>query len=214
MGKIAIVIGASGLIGRALVDQLVNVEQISKVITLTRTENKHPSDKVCNYVVDFECLEDHLSAFNANFLFSSLGTTIKQAGSLDAQYRVDVEYQFNAAKIAAENGVTHYLLVSSAGADAHSKRPYLSMKGELEQRVKALPFKRISLFQPSLLLGSRANVRIGEKIGGGVMKGLCVLPWFRRYRPITGEQVATKMVLVSQQSGPSLEFFCLDDIFS
>jgi len=214
MAKIAIVIGASGLIGRALVDQLVKVEQISKVITLTRRVSKHASDKVFNHVVDYECLEDHLHLFiKADFLFSCLGTTLKQAKTLDAQYHVDVHYQFNAAKIAAQSRIAHYLLVSSAGANAHSKRPYLKMKGELEQRIKGLPFKRISIFQPSLLVGQREELRVAEKIGAWVMRGLSFIPVLRRYRPITGTQVALKMVQVSQQSGERLEFFCLDELF-
>jgi len=213
MKKTAIVIGATGLIGRALVDQLVKSEQISKVITLTRTESKHHSVKVINHIVDFACLEDSADLFNADLLFSALGTTLKKAGSLDAQYKVDVEYQFNAAKIAAEKGVAHYLLVSSTGANAYSQRPYLAMKGELEQRIKALPFKRISLFQPSLLLGTRSECRVAEKVGGWVMSGFSIVPGLRRYRPISGEQVATKMVQVSQQPGPSLAFFCLDALF-
>ena len=87
------------------------------------------------------------------------------------------------------------------------------MKGLLEQRVKSLPFKRISIFQPSLLLGQRADFRLGEKIGSWVMSALCVIPWLRRFRPITGEQVAARMVLASKQSGRSLELFRLDDVF-
>jgi hypothetical protein len=87
------------------------------------------------------------------------------------------------------------------------------MKGELEQKVKALPFERISLFQPSLLIGQRANIRLGEKIGSWVLPAFCLIPGLQRFRPITGDQVAAKMVRVSRQPGPALECFRLDDIF-
>ena len=213
MSKTAIVIGATGLVGRALVDQLDEADYIGKIITLTRRSSPHPSPKVFNQVVDFDHLEDHASFFSADYLFSCLGTTLKQAGSVDAQRKVDLEYQFKAAQLAADNGVEHYLLVSSSGANDQSNNAYLKMKGELEQRVKALPFKRISIFQPSLLLGQRADFRLAEKIGSWLMPVLCVVPGLRRFRPITGEQVAEKMVLVSQQPGRSMELFCLDDIF-
>lgn len=213
MSKTAIVIGATGLVGQALVDQLAGAAHIGKVITLTRRSSPHSSAKVFNQVVDFDHLEDHASLFGADYLFSCLGTTLKQAGSVDAQRKVDLEYQFKAAQLAANNGVVHYLLVSSSGANDQSNNAYLKMKGELEQRVKALPFKRISIFQPSLLLGQRADFRLAEKIGSWLMPVLCVIPGLRRFRPITGEQVAAKMVLVSQQSGPLLEVFCLDEIF-
>ncbi len=213
MSKTAIVIGATGLVGRALVDQLADADHISKVITLTRRSSPHSSSKVVNQVVDFDHLEDYASLFSADLLFSCLGTTLKQAGSVAAQRKVDLDYQFKAAQLAANNGVDHYLLVSSSGANDQSTSQYLKMKGELEQRIKSLPFKRISLFQPSLLLGQRTDFRLGEKMGSWLMPALCVIPWLRRFRPITGGQVAAKMVLVSQQSGPPIELFCLDEIF-
>ena len=213
MEKKAIVIGATGLVGRALVDLLADADHIDKIITLTRSSAKHSSPKVFNQVVDFDHLEDYASSFSADFLFSCLGTTLKQAGSIDAQRKVDLDYQFKAAKLAANNGVDHYLLVSSSAANDQSNNQYLKMKGVLEQRVKSLPFKRISIFQPSLLLGQRADFRLGEKVGSWVMSALCVIPWLRRFRPITGEQVAARMVLASKQSGRSLELFRLDDVF-
>lgn len=213
MGKTAIVIGATGLVGRALVDHLADADHIDKIITLTRRSANHLSPKVFNQVVDFDHLEDYAESFNGDLLFSCLGTTIKQAGSISAQRKVDLDYQFKAAQIAVNNGVNHYLLVSSSGANERSNNEYLKMKGELEQKIKALPFKRISIFQPSLLLGQRTEFRLGEKIGGWVMISLCILPWLRRFRPITGEQVAARMVLTTLQPGQKTDLFRLDDIF-
>jgi len=213
MDKIAIVIGATGLVGRALVDQLADADHIGKIITLTRRSAKHPSSKVFNQVVDFDHLDDYAESFNAHLMFSCLGTTAKQAGSIAAQRKVDLDYQFKAAELASNNGVEHYLLVSSSAANEQSNSAYLKMKGELEQKIKSLPFKRISIFQPSLLLGQRVDFRLGEKVGSWMMNALCIVPWLRRFRPITGEQVASKMVLVSQQAGRSIELFRLDDIF-
>ena len=109
--------------------------------------------------------------------------------------------------------MNHYLLVSSSGANAESGNAYLRMKGELEQRVQSLPFQRISIFQPSLLLGRRAVPRPGEKFWSRILPPLCVLPGLRRFRPIRAEQVAAKMVQVSQRPGPSREWFRLDEIF-
>jgi len=164
-------------------------------------------------VVDFDCLEEYAEFFNADFLFSCLGTTRKQAGSVAAQRKVDLDYQYNAAQLAASNGVGHYLLVSSSAANEKSNSQYLKMKGLLEQKIRTLPFSRISIFQPSLLIGQRADFRLGEKLGSWAMTALCILPGIRRFRPITGEEVAAKMVQTSQQSGKGVELFCLDDIF-
>ena len=118
-----------------------------------------------------------------------------------------------AAQLAAANGVSHYLLVSSNGANAKSSNPYLKMKGELEEKILTLPFIRISIFQPSLLVGKRADFRLGEVFASRLLPVLCRLPGLRRFRPIRGEQVAAKMVQVSNQTGNAREWFRLDEIF-
>jgi len=209
----AIVIGATGLVGQALVDQLAAADVTGQVVTLTRRPARHPSAKVHNQVVAFDHLEEYTAAFAGDLLFSCLGTTRKQAGSIAAQRIVDVEYQYMAAQLAAAQGVRHYLLVSSSGANAESGNAYLRMKGELEQRVQSLSFARISIFQPSLLLGERAEPRPAEKLWSWILPPLCTLPGLRRFRPIRAEQVAAKMLQVSETPGPSLEWFRLDEIF-
>lgn len=213
MEKIALVIGSTGLVGQALVEQLIAAEEISQVITLTRRPIEYASVKVMNYVVDFDQLEQHASLFQADLMFSCLGTTLKQAGSIDAQRKVDFQYQLKAAELAAEKGVSHYLLVSSSGANVQSPSAYLKMKGELEKRIKLLNFERISIFQPSLLMGDRKEFRLAEKLGSWLLPSLCLIPGLRRFRPITGKQVATKMHLVSSQSGPKLALYRLDELF-
>ena len=211
---IAIVIGATGLVGRALTDQLAAANHVKEIITLTRRPAQHPSIKVRNHVVDFEQLEKYADLFKADLLFSCLGTTRKQAGSISAQRRVDLDYQYKSAQLAADRGVGHYLLVSAPSVNRSSSNPYLNMKGELEEKVKTLPFKRVSIFQPSLLLGPREDIRIGETLATWIFPSLCQLPGLRRYRPITGHQVADKMIRVSQQTGQTLEWFRLDEIFT
>jgi len=213
MDNTAIVVGATGLIGRALVEGLANAAHVGRVVTLTRRPAPHPSAKVANRVVDFDHLEDHADAFQGGWLFSALGTTRRQAGSIAAQRRADVDCQFRAARMAAGNGVPHYLLVSASGADDQSRNPYLKMKGDLEGMVQDLPFRRISIFQPSLLLGPREAFRLGETLGAWILPPLCQLPGLRRYRPIQGAQVAAKMIQVSLQPGQGVEWFRLDEIF-
>lgn len=213
VGKVAIVIGATGLVGKALVQQLSQAPHIRQVVAITRRPVDYDSDKVCNRVVDFDQLETAADAFTGDILFSCLGTTRKQAGSLEAQRKVDVDYQYNAAQLAAKQGVSHYLLVSSSGANAQSSSGYLKMKGELEQSIEALGFPRVSILQPSLLLGPRTQLRLGEKLGSWVLPVLCLLPGLRRYRPIRGEQVAATMVALSRSEVQGLERLVLDQVF-
>ncbi|WP_444905176.1 NAD-dependent epimerase/dehydratase family protein [Microbulbifer sp. CnH-101-E] len=210
----AIIIGATGLIGSELVELLAKESAIDEIITLTRRNVPIRHPKVRNEIVDFEHLTDYADLFHGDLLFSCLGTTKKQAGSLEQQHKVDVEYQYQAAKLAADNGVSHYLLVSSSGANAKSGNAYLQMKGELEQKVLSLPFVRTSIFRPSLLLGERGDSRPAEKIGAILLPWICRLPGLQRYRPIEGAQVAAKMVRESLKEGKGQETFTLDELFS
>jgi len=213
MTGIAVVIGATGLVGSSLVDQLACAPHIKQVITLTRRPFSHSSDKVSNTVLDFASLPAHAALFTGDMLFMCLGTTRRQAGSIAAQRRVDLDYQLCAATLAAQQGVKHLLLVSSSGANALSKSPYLKMKGELEQKIKALNVNHISIVQPSLLIGQRAQLRIAEKLGSLMLPLICTLPGLRRYRPINGAQVAQRLVQLSQQPSVKVETLRLADIF-
>lgn len=213
MSKTAIVIGATGLVGSAVVDHLASAAHISKIVTITRRVFEHVSEKVENHVIGFEQLGDYAELFCGDMLFSCLGTTIAKAGSIQAQRVIDLDYQAIAARLAVEQGVEHYLLVSSSGADVNSFSAYLKMKGELENRVQELPFPKISIFQPSLLLGKREDKRTAESFGSLLMPAVCKLPGLRRYRPIKGSQVAEKMVSVSAQQSSDFKNYKLDQVF-
>ncbi|MBB1385459.1 NAD(P)H-binding protein [Pseudoalteromonas sp. SG45-5] len=213
MTKTAILIGATGLVGNELLHKLLNSEHYTQVVTLSRRALPLTHAKLVNHVIDFEKLTQYVEFFKGDVLFSCLGTTRKQAGSTQAQRRVDVDYQFIAAQLAASNGVSHYCLVSSSGANAHSNSPYLKMKGELEQHIKALAFDKISIFQPSLLLGDREQFRVAEKIGSIILPVITQLPFLKRYKPITGKQVAQKILSVSLEQQAKLSYYVLDELF-
>jgi uncharacterized protein YbjT (DUF2867 family) len=213
MGKIAVVIGATGVVGREVVNLLAKAEHIDRVHALTRRSVDYTDAKIENHVVDFAQLDEYKDLLQGDLLFSCLGTTKKQAGSIEAQRVVDYDYQYQAAQLAAANGVAHYLLVSSGSANVNSSSAYLKMKGELEGSTAQLGFKNVSIFQPSLLIGERKDVRMGEKIGSALLPVLCELPGLSKYRPITGAQVAAKMVQVSNADGAGLSRYVLDEIF-
>ena len=213
MGTTAIVMGATGLVGASVAQQLCDESRVDVVRTLTRRPIASACATAQNTVVDFSRLEQHAALFRGDMLFSCLGTTKKQAGSIAAQRVVDVDYQLTAARLAAANGVRHYLLVSSAYADARSSNPYTRMKGELEEAVSALPFDSISIFQPSVLVGPRDHVRVGERVGEFVLGALSWVPGVRRYRPIRGTEVARRMIDVSRAPHPGVRRYVLDEVF-
>ncbi|MDO6694263.1 NAD(P)H-binding protein [Aliiglaciecola sp. 3_MG-2023] len=211
--KTALVLGATGLIGKNLVNRLAADEGVEKVVAVTRRPVEYQSNKIVNQVVNFDELEQYSDVFIGDVLFSCLGTTAKQAGSVQKQRKVDFDYQYHAAKIAAENGVNHYILVSSSGANGKSISPYLKMKGELEDAVCVLPFKRISIVQPSLLIGERETFRLGESVASWILPILCKLPFLKRYRPISGDEVAKKMISISHTSANTKQIYRLDELF-
>jgi uncharacterized protein YbjT (DUF2867 family) len=214
MGKVAIVLGATGVVGIKLVELLSKSDGIEVIKSITRRPVKYEHPKIVNHVVNFEKLTDSAHLFSGDILFSCLGTTRNAAGSLQQQRRVDVSYQLEVARLASNNSLGHYLLVSSSGANRWSASPYLKMKGELEFEIDKLPFQRISIFRPSLLLGERADRRVGETIGRVVLPVICKLPLLKKYRPITGLEVARKMVATSLNLGQRRELFTLDEIFN
>ncbi|WP_286266654.1 NAD(P)H-binding protein [Thalassotalea atypica] len=209
----AVVLGATGLVGQELINLLVQEESIETVIMITRRPYSHICEKVENHVIDFEQLDQYETLFQGNLLFSCLGTTKKQAGSISQQRKVDVDYQLQAATIAVKNNIEHYLLVSSSGANVKSSSPYLQMKGELEQSIKALPFAKTTIVQPSLLLGSRTQLRLGEFVASIVMPIFTCLPGLKKYRPIKAHTVAARLVQQALTQPESHKIVRLDEVF-
>ena len=213
MKKTAIIIGATGLIGSKVVELLINAEHVSRVVVITRRPISYASEKIENYVIDFGQLSANQHLFSGDMLFSCLGTTIKQAGSIAAQRLVDLEYQYTAACLAYDQGVSHYLLVSSCNANQNSLSAYLKMKGELEVKIQSLDFKHTTIIQPSLLLGERDDLRFAESLGSKVFPLVCRLPGLKRYRPIPGKLVAEKMIALSKKPATKLNTLSLDQVF-
>ena len=229
MNKTALVVGATGLIGKALVVELLAQSSIKKVITLTRralsSETLGIDHSITidparwqNHIVDFAQLERHKHLFDhVDVVFSCLGTTKKAAGSISKQRIVDVDYQYAVAKLAQEAGVKEYFLVSSTGANRRSGSAYLKMKGELEHSVVALGFQRCVIMRPSLLLGSRQQARAGEWLAGKFLPFIGFLPVLKKYRPIKGIEVAQKMAELTVDTNAlnmdNLEVYELDKVF-
>jgi uncharacterized protein YbjT (DUF2867 family) len=133
---VALVIGASGLVGSELTRHLSGNEQYEKIKIFTRRPLNISDPKLEEYVIDFDQPKQWKGLVQGNVLFSALGTTRKNAGSKGAQFKVDYKYQYNFAKAASENGVENYILISSAGSSPTSKFFYTRMKGILEKDIQ------------------------------------------------------------------------------
>lgn len=196
--KSAIVIGATGLIGKQLLMQLLADESFDAVKVFTRRTTGVNHVKLTEFIVDLGEIENSANDLNGDVLFSTLGTTLKTAGSKEAQYAIDFDMQFNTAKIAATNGVKNLVLLSSAGANSKSSIFYSRMKGELDDAVQKLGFESVHIIRPSMLAGDREEFRWTEKIFTPIMYAFSWIPGIRKYRPIQDTEVASAMINASK----------------
>ena len=189
----AILIGATGLVGSKILHELLEDKNYNSVLVFHRrsTGVKHP--KLQEYIIDFDNIDSWKSNIQGTHLFSALGTTIKQAGSKEAQYKIDYTYQYDVAEAAAENGIESYSLVSSLGADSESNSFYPRIKGELDEAVQKLPFTNILIVRPSFLDGNRKEFRLAERLGIFIANIVCKIPGLTKYHPIKTETVAQAM---------------------
>jgi uncharacterized protein YbjT (DUF2867 family) len=207
-GRIALLAGGTGLVGSACLQALLQDTGYEKVYLLTRRSVpalSHP--KLTQCVVDFDSL-DTLQLPAATDVFCALGTTIRKAGSRQAFRRVDFEIPLAIARLSLQSGAQNFVLCSSVGADPASRNFYLRTKGELEQALRALPFRGLRIFRPSILMGHREESRPGEFLGvwAGRLFQFLMLGPLRRYRPVAAERVGRAMVASTGTGTSCLEY--------
>ena len=194
--KTALVIGATGATGTSLVKQLLENGHYSFIDVFARKEAALSHPKLTWHVVDFDALEIWKDQIRGDVLFSALGTTLKIAGSKEAQYKIDYTYQHDVAKAAAENGVPSLLLVSSTGSSSKSPFFYAKIKGQLEDAVSKMNFKQVHIFRPPFL-DRGSFLRSNEKSGIKFMNMVNKLGVMRSQMPMPVEFLAKQMIRIS-----------------
>ena len=192
--KHALVIGATGASGQEIVNFLLKDSNYETVNIFVRRKVDSTNVKLNVNVIDFSQLHLYKGLIKGDVLFSALGTTIKDAGSKDKQFLVDYTYQYEFAKIASENGVDTLSLISSIGANKKSPFFYPRIKGELEESVKLLPFKKIQIYQPPSLIRQVELMRFGEKVSIILFQWLSGIGLFKSLKPISVNFLASKIV--------------------
>ena len=189
--KTAIIVGATGLIGKELCNQLLEDNRYDKIKLLVRKRQALTHSKIEEIIIDFNNLNE--LNVTGDELYCCLGTTIKTAGSKEAFYKVDFEYVVQIAKHALQAGVEQLVVVSAMGADKNSSVFYNNVKGEMEEAVSQLGFQKCVIIRPSMLLGNRTEFRLAELITKKVMTTLSFLiP--AKYKAIHDYQVAKAMI--------------------
>jgi len=201
--RIALVAGATGLIGGYLINTLIEAQEYARVFALTRRPYLKEHAKLANRIVNFERMADQLKSLTANDAFCCIGTTIADAGSQEAFRETDVDAVLLFAQAARAAQATRFVVVSSVGADSKSKNFYLRLGCEMEQAVSGLGFVSVDIMQPSLLLGPRKAVRPLE-LAGRIFAPLLnpLLTGTReQYRAIAAETVARGMLGAARRGG-------------
>lgn len=194
----AIVLGATGLTGSSLIEQLCENDEYVSVIVIARRELQYKHPKLEVKIRNFDTLEEKDIEF-AHELYCCLGTTIKKAGAREAFEKVDFEYPLAIASLAKKQGVPHMLVITAMGANEQSRFYYNRVKGKLENALIELGLQRLSIIRPSLLVGPREEFRLGEKVGEKLLKlanPLLIGP-LKRSRAIEASQVAKAMIVIA-----------------
>ncbi|WP_338553219.1 NAD(P)H-binding protein [Paenibacillus sp. KS-LC4] len=202
MNRTAVVAGATGLIGKELVQLLLHDAAYKSVTIVVRrpTGMEHP--KLVEQIVDFEQLQQAGVQMDGADVFCTLGTTIKKAGSQDAFRKVDYQYPLSLGQLASQQGARQLLLVTAIGASASSRAFYNRVKGEVEEALSGLKLPALHIFRPSLLLGERGEFRFGERFAAalsGVLSPLFSGP-LRKYAPVQASAVAKTMIFAAKSN--------------
>jgi len=208
VSRTALLAGATGLVGSHVLDLLLADGEWTQVVTVGRRSVPVRHAKLEQRILDLGALEAVADLPHADDVFCCLGTTMRQAGSEEAFRRVDHDFVLALARAGVRVGARQFLLVSAIGADPQSRVFYSRVKGETEAAVRKLPYRAVQIFRPGLLLGKRAEFRLGERIAmlGAPLVQPLLVSRLRRFRSIKASDVARAMVRVAREAprGPNV----------
>lgn len=194
-GLKVVLAGASGLAGHAIKESLLMAPELRELKCLGRRSLGESHLKLKDQVVDFDRLVDFADELSGDALICALGTTRKQAGSHEAQYKVDYEYVRKLARLAAMKGTPRLFVISSQGASLNSPFFYFRMKAEMEKEILQYPYSQLFIYRPGLLLGDRKEKRLGEGLASVALRAVrpVLSGPLRKYRPIHVNDLAKKI---------------------
>jgi uncharacterized protein YbjT (DUF2867 family) len=200
--RTALIVGATGLIGGYCLDTICDDPNYSEILALVRKPILKTHRKLKTVITKFDDnLEHELSNIQANDVYCCLGTTIKKAGSQQAFKAIDYTLVVTVAELMRKQGAEQFVVISAMGADKNSKVFYNRVKGEMEQALEELDYPCLRIIRPSLLLGQRQELRMGERIG--VLLTPVLKPFMmgslKKYRPVQAESVAEFMAKMAHE---------------
>ena len=199
--KTALLFGSSGLIGRHLLNILIQNNDYNKIKIFVRSEPEIKNSKIEIIKADFNNLKNHIEDIKGDDCFFCIGTTKKNSPDKNEYKRIERDMPVEIAQIAKANSVNSFVYVSSGFADPKNSGAYLRFKGEVEEDLKKLNFTKLGIMRPSFLIGNRKEKRFGEKIGIFLFKLLSplFLGPLKKMKPIHSEIVANAMIKVANE---------------
>ena len=168
---IAIIVGASGLVGSNLLNQLLKDSSIEKVISYSRRSLEIKDPKLTQILgSSLEELKSHSDELAGDLYFCCLGTTIKKAGAKENFKKVDLDAVIKFAEIAKKNNAKSFVVISSMGADSNSMFFYNKTKGQMEEAISSLGLSSLAIYRPALLIGKRIEKRVAESFAINTFK--------------------------------------------
>lgn len=213
--KTAVIVGATGAVGRKLTLLIVSSQRYAKAIVLHRRATPFANlAKIEERVIDFAKLGSIAPPEGLDAVFCCIGTTQKIAGSTEAFQRVDRDIPIVLAQCAAAYRAAAFVTISSLGADAGSSSVYLKTKGEMESGVAAADGRATYILRPSLLKGERAEYRLAEQVGNRALAAVdpMLIGPLRKYRAVSTETVARAMLACAETSEPGVHIVESDAI--
>jgi uncharacterized protein YbjT (DUF2867 family) len=207
----AVVLGATGLTGNLVVQELLKDKDYKTVRVLVRKTLSIIHPKLQQHLLDFNNKEDFLNKMGkGDVIFCCIGTTQKKVnGDKELYKKIDHDIPVNAAEIGISHHFKKFLIVSAVGANENSSNFYLRLKGKTENSLKQFPFENLSIFQPSILNGTRKENRPAEKLAQTVMDLLSflLLGPLQKYKAIGADNVARAMVYESKQKKTGIHYY-------
>ncbi len=187
-----LVVGATGLVGEAFLQQCAAIEPAYKMSALVRSPGVEIPSSCVEMVAPSDEWPELIERLQPDTVFCALGTTIRKAGSRNAFHAVDFTLVHDVGMAAKRAGASHFIAVSSVGADARASSFYLKTKGETEEALIAEGFDRLDLLRPGLLRGPRREFRLGEQFGVVASPVVdCLMQGaFKKFRSVHADQVA------------------------
>jgi len=194
MQKSVVILGATGLVGSALVEELIQDPQVSEIRILTRRPLAFKHPKLQIFETDLSN-PDQLAFEDVAALYCCIGTTRKKTPDQKQYTAIGHGITIAAAKAAKSKGVSEVHLISAIGADVKSKIFYSRLKGEIERDLIGLNFDRTLIYQPSILIGPRSEKRFGEKIAQVLSPAfdLFLIGKLQKYHSISAKELAFAM---------------------